>query len=195
MIKSKQKRSRPTRKRKGDRLLNIDASASEIKCDYSIAPLDRLAIHMDMKWGVDSLPELVSPETAQKNGSIMAKLNAAIAANDPDRCLAIAQGCMRGLTAMDNEATASGQPQARPDVLEYELDGFKFGILPDDGHWPAAMQERPDLRLFTMREIAVTLKAMRIDRPLIDAVKNIPGAEITQIRQKVGKPHDDPIPF
>ena len=72
------------RQKKSDRILHGSQNRDAIMCDYALAPVDRLAIHMDEKWGIDVLPELVSVETAMKFGSAMAKMNAAIDANDPE---------------------------------------------------------------------------------------------------------------
>ena len=69
---------RPKRQKKADRLLHSGQSQNQVMCDFALAPLDRLAIEMDRKWGIDVLPELVSVEMAQKYGSAMAKLNAAM---------------------------------------------------------------------------------------------------------------------
>ena len=77
-----QQHKRPRRQKKGDRLLDRAASLNEIQCDKAVAVMDRLAIQMDRRWGVDRLPELVSIETAQKYGSALAKLNAALEGND-----------------------------------------------------------------------------------------------------------------
>lgn len=187
---------RPRRQRKGDRLLYSGAAKAEVECDYAVAPLDRLAITMDEKWGIDRLPELVSIETAQKYGSAMAKLNAALEAGDPQEVAKRAQVCMRGLGVMDKEAIASGQSQASADYLEYEIDGFKFAIMRDKHHWKACQAERPDLRFFSLREVGVALQALKIDNPIFAEVKkHFPAAEITSIAEKSSRSLDDPLPF
>ena len=180
-------RKRPYRQKKADRLLTpgADRSPDQIQCDYAVAPLDQRAREMDRKWGVDRLPELVSPETAQKYGSAMAKLNAAIDADDPKETLVRAQVVMRGLTAMDAEAEAAGAPKASPHVIEAEIDGWHFGILTDPAYWPAVTEARPDLTLFTMREIATNLRTAQMHHPMIEAAKKIGGAEIINIKPRL----------
>jgi hypothetical protein len=69
---------RPTRQRKSDRMLHSGVTQEEIQCDYALAPFDHMAHSLDLKWGVDRLVELVSPDMAERYGSAMAKLNAAI---------------------------------------------------------------------------------------------------------------------
>lgn len=187
---------RPRRQRKADRLTYSGASREEIECDYAVAPLDRLATKMDEKWGIDRLPELVSAETAQRYGSAMAKLNAALETNDPAEVLKRAQVCMRGLAAMDREATEAGQPQASADYWEYELEGFRFAIMRDDRNWMACKDARPDLTFFSLREVGVALKALKIDNPIFKEVKkHFPAAELSSIAARCGKQPEDPIPF
>jgi len=189
---------RPRRQRKGDRLLNPDASKAEVVCDYAVAPMDRLARQLEEKWGVDRLPELVSVETAQKYGSALAKLNAALEEGDPAEVAKRAQVCVRGLKVMNDEAEAAGQPQASAEYWEYELDGFKFGILKDEAHWMTCKDARPDLRFFTMREIGVALRALKIDNPIFAEVKkHFPASQITSIAERASEPRslDEPIPF
>jgi hypothetical protein len=103
---------RPRRERKADRLMSPDATKAQIECDYAIAPMDRLALEMDRKWGIDRLPELVTPEMATRYGQAMAHMNECIRLGDPAKCVAAANNCIRGLHAMDAEATKLGK-QAR----------------------------------------------------------------------------------
>lgn len=187
---------RPRRQRKADRLTYSGASRAEIECDYTVAPMDRLATKMDRKWGIDRLPELVSVETAQKYGSAIAKLNEALEKNDPEEVKLRAQVCQRGLAAMDREATEAGQPEASAEYWEYEIDGFRFAVMKDERNWMACKDTRPDLQFFTLREIGVALKALKIDNPVFAEVKkHFPAAEITSIAERCGKNPEDEIPF
>ena len=47
--KTAKRPKRPTRQRKADRQLHSGISAEEIRCDYALAPFDRLAAEMDRK--------------------------------------------------------------------------------------------------------------------------------------------------
>lgn len=173
---------RPRRERKSDRLISPDARAEEIRCDMAIAPLDRLARTMDERWGIDRLVELVSPETAEKYGSAMAKLNAAIAAADPEECLKRAQVCMRGLSAMNQEAIDTGHQPNAGEWWEYEIDGWKFAIVKDNCEWPLVKKARPDLAVYSMREIGNLLKGVHAG--IISEVKaQFPQAQISEIRK------------
>ncbi len=182
---------RPQRRRP-DRIVDPDLTKQESASYASIAPFDRLATTMDRKWGVNRLEELVSPETARKWGEAMGMLNDAIRDKDPEACQHAASVCMRGLKAMDAEAASAGHtaPQV---IAEYELDGFHFAIIGDNGDWAPIKEQRPDLRVYSLREIAVALQM--INAPAVDAVKNVfPQAEIRMPKDFYKNGGDD-IPF
>ena len=167
-------------------------------CDYALAPFDRAANDMDLKWGIDRLPYLVSPATAAKYGSAVAKLNAALETHDPAEVQARVEVCIRGMAAMDAEAEANGSPKARPEVIEFEYDGRRIGIMPDKDWWQTVKAERPDLTLFTLREVGVALAFMQGNNPVIaEAKKHFPKAEVVQIKpqSQLARDLDDEIPF
>ena len=187
-VKKMTQTNRPRRKKKADRLLNPGSSKDEIMCDYSIAPMDRLALEMDRKWGIDRLPEIVSPETAQRYGVAMAHLNECLESGDPEKCKAAAEGCMRGLQFMDAEATANGKPQAAGEFWEYELkegeQPFRFAVMADPYEWQASKAQRPDLQFFTMREVALALREYAKSKMVTEAQKHFPQAEIVNIKTR-----------
>jgi hypothetical protein len=189
--------TKPLRQRRGDRLTSHKATSEEVQADYATGPFDAAARRMDLKWGVSRLPDLVSPETAARFGAAIAKLNAAIDAADPDLVIAKVKVCIKGFEFMDAEATASGAQPADPEVMEYDLDGFRFGILRDAAAWMAAQEARPDLRLYTLAEVATALKG--VTGPIVDAVRDaFPGARITSVKSKPPVNYDlggDSIPF
>lgn len=195
-VMTRQPRRQPTKK--FDRFLTPDASAEETKIHYTLAPFDNAVREMEKRWGIDRLPELVSIETAQKYGFSVGKLNDAIRAQDAELTAQWAAVCIRGLHAMNDEAEAAGKPKSRPDMLEFQLDDFHFAILPDKDWWPEVRKQRPDLTLFSLREVAIALIAARADNPVIAAAKAaFPKAEITKIDAKLHRATkiDDEIPF
>lgn len=192
------KAKRPRRQRKGDRLLNPDSRREEIACDHAIAPFDRLATEMERKWGIDRLPALVSPETATRYGHAIADLNVAIAKNDPAAVLACANNCIKGLNVMDAEATAAGHQPATGEFWEYDLEGFRFAVMPDAAEWQSAKAKRPDLRFFTMREVAIALRHYCENYPIGEVKQKFPQAQITKITNRAPVDYangGDPIPF
>ncbi len=189
------KPGRQTRQKKSDRILHGNQSKDAIMCDYALAPVDRLAMQMDEKWGIDRLPELVSVETAQKYGSAMAKMNAAVEAGDVEECKLRCEVVMRGLHAMDAEAERAGAQKACKDVWEVEINGKLVGVMRDGRAWKWRMGESAELRVLRGREVAVVYSWFRENwaGELEKAAKqSFPGAEMIDIK---GKTFDDPIPF
>ncbi|WP_299945321.1 hypothetical protein [uncultured Ruegeria sp.] len=197
---------RPRRQRKGDRLLSPDARKEEIACDHSLAPFDRLAIEMERKWGIDQLPALVSPETSTRYGHAIADLNAAIAKSEPAAVTACVQNCIKGLGVMDAEATAAGHQPATGEFWEYEfmphdaMEAFRFAVMRDDAEWQTSKACRPDLRFFSMREVALALHHYCSRHPVGEVKDLFPGAQITKINEPSKPPVDwdaggDPIPI
>ena len=189
--------TKPKRQKKSDRLMYAGISKEEMMCDMALAPMDRLAEQMDAHWGIDRLPELVTPETAAKYGSAMAKLNAATEANDPAEVQLRAEVVMRVLSAMDAEAKRLGAQPASTDVWEVELNGETVGIMRDARGWKAIQAQRPDLRLVTLREVAAALEAWSQSVPAEyeRAIKASFGDEAEVVSYKRKKDIDDPIPF
>ena len=186
----------PKRMKKSDRMLHAKMSADEQKCDYAIAPFDRLAIEMDRKWGIDMLPELVSTSMADRYGSALAKLNDAIDENDPEAVQGRAEVCMRGVAAMDAEATSSGAVRASTDVWEVDGNECVYAVLRDGRSWQAV--DRDDVTVVTLREVAVALDFLAASKAgdFRDVVKENfgNGAEMMGITPRCQQ-YDDEIPF
>lgn len=187
---------RPRREKKSDRLLSPGSTSSEIAVDYAIAPFDRAALDMERLWGVDRLPELVTPALAAKYGAAMAFLNDCINRGDATEAAAAAANCIKGLAAMDAEARSLGHKPAPADVWLYELDGHRFGIIRETGDWTTLQDSHPGLTLYSLREVALALQSYKSALPKIEAIKAaFPGAEITAVRSKLAEELEDLIPF
>lgn len=186
------------RKPKFDRLLNPGASATELRCDYAVAPFDRVALDMERLWGIDRLPELVGPVMAERFGRAMAHLNDCMNAEDAEATAAAAANCIKGLHAMDAEARRLGHVPVTPDVWFIEVDGKRVGLIRDVSEWPPVAAAHPGVTLYTMREVAIALEAHKNALPTIAAVKaSFPGAQIAAVRQRSDTEEylDDQIPF
>lgn len=176
------------RQRKHDRITSPGATPDEIKIDFCLGPFDKASRDMDLKWGVDRLPDLVSVETAAIWGVTMANLNAAIqdqhTAADQEQAranvIACVESALRGFSYMDAEAERTGAKPADKSIFEYELAGTKIGVMADDAAWPAIKAERPELVLYTMREVANALEAY--GGATVNAVKeHFPNATISKV--------------
>ena len=185
----------PRRLRKEDRLTCPGSTAEEVQCDFALGPLDTKTRAMDLKWGVNRLSELVSIETAQKFGFSVGKLNEAINAVDPANSAAWAGVCMRGLDAMDAEATRLGHAPIPPAIWQLEVGGVVCAILQDFDQWPAAQAALPGVRLYSLREVALALEAYG---QTVAAVKDaFPGATVQRVRpmSELEESLNDEIPW
>lgn len=187
--------ARPRPQRKHDRIaFGGKTTPTEIAIDHAIAPFDRLAREMEKTWGIDGLVARVSPQMAASFGKAVTMLNEALDAQDIDRAVDRASNAMRGLVAMDAEARRLGHTPPDPIVVETQVGDHHFGILVDGGLWERAQEQRPNLKLYTLREVSVALKML--EQPLIDSVKaSFPGAEVIGFKPRRAVEHDDLIPF
>lgn len=174
------KQKRPHRQKKADRILHHGVPSAEIECDYAIAPMTRIAEQMDRKWGIDRLCELVSTETATRYGVAIAYLNECIDGKDAAKCADAANNCIRGMEAMDKEATALNRPRVKGAYAEYVLGDFKMALVLDDKEWPAVKDARPDLMMFTVREAAIALKAYAEVVPMGEVKAHFPDAKLAK---------------
>lgn len=174
------KPKRPRRQRKGDRLISPDARRDEIMVDHAVAAFDREATRLERKWGYDRLPELVAPDLAARFGGAIGYLNEAIREANPDKAAAAAQNCIRGLHAMEAAAIKAGHqpPQA---IAHGDLDGWAFRIVADAADTAAI--EHDGISTFTLREVAIALRA-QLGSPLVEAVKErFPRAEVCAVKK------------
>lgn len=181
---------RPRRQKLGDQLTTTDARADEIACDHAVAPFDRAARQAEQTWGIDKLPELVSPETAAKYGSAMAKLNAALADNNPEEVAARAAVCVRGLRVMDAEARASGHQPTPDGFWMHEQNGDQMIIARDVRDWPMIEKLHPGVPIFSLTEVANALEAY--GQTVVAIKKQFPAAQIERTSKEITS---DAIPF
>ena len=191
-----QRPKRPRREKKSDHFISPDAKAAESKLHSTLAVLDRLAGKMDQKWGVDKLVELQKPDTdlAARYGSAMGRLNEAMREGNQEQVQHMVGVCCRGLAAMDKAAAEAGE-QPSPLLGEYKLDdGFHIGIVAEAGDWPPIAAERPELTIFSLREIAVLLKPATVVTKIKDTFD---GSDVkkTKLSTKFFNEGGDIIPF
>jgi hypothetical protein len=185
--------TRPHRHNKGDRLMHSGAKPEEIACDFALGPFDTAARNMERKWGINRLEGLVPPAMAAKYGLAIAHLNACIDAANPNDTAAAAANCIKGLAAMDAEATAAGHQPIPPAAQEIEVDGKLCAVLWDGNQWPAYAALRPGVRTYTPTEVANALAAYG---QTVAAIKDaFPGATVTAVRSPLAQALDDEIPF
>lgn len=188
--------TRPQRYRKADLVMHPGSSATDIRHDYACAAFDRAARAADAEWGQDRLPELVSPATAEKYGSAMAKLNAAISGDDPAETAARAAVCIRGMDALRAEAIALGHRPTPPEAWRFTTeDGAPCAVIREGGDWTALVASLPGVRLYSLREVMLALQHYGAS---VAAIKDaFPAAEVVAVRKltKLEKELNDSIPF
>jgi hypothetical protein len=191
-----------TERRRPDIFTDPEVHGNSIRdaIHHAILPLDRVASEMEMKWGCERLPSLVSPETAARFGSAKAKLDVAIQANDPQEVARRAVVMIKGWAKMDLEATETGHEALSPDIWSYTTStGFKIAVARSNAD--ALKSIRTDDRLagvavYSMDEIARILEADSYR--LLETVKTTwPEAKITKIRKEKApaSEFDDDVPF
>jgi hypothetical protein len=143
--------------------------------------LDELAHSLEMKWGVDRLPRLVTPETAARFQHWADKLNAAIEAG-ADNVAEVAGIVERGWRAMDAEATARGCFPLPPACFSVQVDGHIVEIAQDQAHATAlihwARNEGRTVAVWTLEEVATVLRLHGVAH---QAKEIWPGALVTAL--------------
>lgn len=187
--------TRPRRQNKSDRLISPGATNEEIRCDFALAPFDRAALDAERTWGIDRLPGLVSPQTAERYGRAVAHLNERIAASDPDGTASAAANCVRGLAAMEAEARAAGHQPLKPTVWQIVVGGRTCCLIRDVAEWPAVAAEHPGAAIYTLQEVSVALE--HFGQIVVAAKDAFPGAQVTAVRAPttLEVELEDQIPF
>lgn len=180
------KMKRPQRQKSGDRMLAKHAREAEIRIDYAVAPLTKLTNDLDKFWGVDTLVELVPPDMACKFGGAVAKLNAAIEAQDVDEVIKWVGVCMRGSKAMHEAALASGAAPASDEAWIIAADDKQFALLKDSRSWQRFQEKHPDIEVLTEREIIMAISFFRkskLGEMVGETKKHFPEAEVIEFRE------------
>jgi len=167
---------------------------------HALLPLDRTASEMEMKWGCERLPSLVSPATAALFGSAKAKLDAAIKVNDPQEVVRRAAVMIKGWAKMDAEATERGHKALSPDIWSHTTStGFKVAVARSNADAIKSIRTNDRLEgvaVYSLDEIARILEAESYR--LLDTVKKTwPEAKVAKTRKKKAPAplFDDGVPF
>lgn len=162
--------------------------------------LDETAHALEMKWGVDRLPRLVTAETAARFQHWADKLNAAIEAG-ADNVAELAGIVERGWQAMDAEASARGCFPLPPACYSIRVDDHIVEVAGTQEHATAliwwAKNEGRTTAVWTLEEVATVLRLHGIAHT---AKEVFPGARVTTppAEMRAGKRRfesADEIPF
>ena len=191
-----------TERRRPDIFTDSEAHGDSVAdaIHHALLPLDRAASEMEMKWGCERLPSLVSPETASLFGSAKAKLDAAIQVNDPQEVVRRAAVMIKGWSKMDSEATEMGHEAMSPDIWSHTTpNGFKVSVARSNADAIKSIRTNDRLEgvaVYSLDEIARILEAESYR--LLDTVKKTwPEARVTKTRKKKAPAplFDDGVPF
>ena len=153
--------------------------------------LDTVSRSMQMKWGVDRLPRLVSEYLRIKFEQQRNLLEAAIKSNDAARIAKQSEGMRRAWVALDQVATADGHRPLSEAVWtsKHEKTGDIVTVYRDDA-------QIVDIAAaggvtFTLEELVKLIPA-----EVLVAKKEFHGIKITDVRDKGGDDElNDEIPF
>ena len=166
--------------------------------DAALANHDRAITLMDAKWGVNVLPDLVSPETAAKFARSTSKRDLSIETGDDDAAIAAFGSVVRGLAALDAEATAAGHVPLKVDRVwvSRAVDGNPVAIVQSntDARIAHASKRFEGYLIYSLEEIMLIIS----DRSLLgvlDAKKLFPGATIEKVKPAVVWKQGDDLPF
>ena len=164
---------------------------------HAIKPVDEIATKMELKWGCDRLPGLVSPATAAKFGSAKAKLDDAIYNNDPQAVAKRATVMVNGWKALDKEASNNHKP-FKPRIWHHTTEnGFKFAIAKGNADAIKTIKTDPrmeNVAVYSLDEIGKLLESDKM--AVVDAVKkSFKGSVIESVKQNKNKNLDQEIPF
>tara|TARA_R110000744_G_scaffold270865_1_gene383957 strand:+ start:988 stop:1563 length:576 start_codon:yes stop_codon:yes gene_type:complete len=187
-----------TNRRRPDAITERDGYTDPIAdgIHHAIKPLDKMATDMELKWGCDRLPSLVSPAMAAKFGSAKAKLDHAIELNGPQEVVHAVNVMLRGWMALDAEATKMGHQPLEPNIWSHTTEaGFTFAVAQGNAQALKAAKMGNDfkgVKIFSLDEIGRLLEADSLT--LVNATKeHFPGATVTKINAtQIGK---DDVPW
>jgi hypothetical protein len=163
--------------------------------------LDETAHQMEMRWGVDRLIRLVSPETAARFTHWQDKLNAALE-HGGGNVAELASIVERGWKAMDAEATARNAVPIKDRWKEYRRGNAIFAIADDE----EAAHACSLVAQWERREVSVYLADALLDaalaNPMLKAIHaawpgalvTTPPAEHRQGRRRMDSGDDIPFP-
>jgi len=151
---------------------------------HAIKPLDRIANRMELKYGCDRLPSLVSCETAQRFGSAKAKLDQAIIDNDADAVAKKASVLIKGWQKMDQEAASGGHTALEPTIWSHTTEfGFKFAVAQGNADAIKAIRTAPEMEgvaVYSLDEIGRILESDSMK--LVNSIKNVlPDSKVTKV--------------
>jgi hypothetical protein len=151
--------------------------------DFGIAQavidgLDETAQQMELKWGVRRLRLLVDDDLRMRFDAQKAKLDAALASNQPGYIRSQGEGMRRAWSALDKAATEAGAEPLSPEVWECQLpsSGEVVSVVRTEAE---AQHVARDGEVWTMAEVAVLIE--RLGHEARQVKRTFPGSAVVDI--------------
>ena len=175
----------------------VTSEATYRKIQNYLTEYDRVVSDYERRWGVERLPNLVSPELRDRFWQQMDKLNDAIhrdAAVDVEHHVAVT---LRAYGALEKEAIALGGKEIGMDVWTAHVDDKVVAIARDEQAVTHIKNDMPDALVYCVQEVAVILAKWSEQNALAVEVKDtFPGATVTDVKPtELEDKLDDIIPF
>jgi hypothetical protein len=177
--------------------LSIDLAApGDVATRATLDGLDEVAARMERKWGVGTLRLLVGDELRIRFDAQKAKLDAALASNQPGYVRAQAAGMQRAWLALDRTAVEAGAEPLSPQVWEC--------VLPSSGEVVSIVRTEAEAHhvaregeVWTVAEVGVLIE--RMGDQVRQVKRTFPGSSVVEVRDREVPPGDlregDQIPF
>jgi hypothetical protein len=148
--------------------------------------VDEAVRQMERKWGVGRLRLLVSDTLRIRFDAQQAKLDAAIATNEPAYIRTQAEGMCRAWRALDGAATESGAEPLAPEVWECVLaaTGEIVSIVRTEAEAHHIARES---EVWTLAEIAVLIE--RLGDGVRQVKRTFPGSMVVEVRDRSPPAH------
>ena len=167
---------------------------AERKIQSALVELDKVAVDIERRWGVDRLRELVSPELRERFDETLDRLNAAVGLSDVGGVEKHAAAMGRGWLALEKAAKAAGARELDGKHWEAALpDGRVLCVTETRENAYKVSQDRPGCVVLSVPEIAALFAIWDGKGLVTEALAAFPGAEIVRVRGKVEL--NDEIPF
>jgi hypothetical protein len=177
--------------------LSVDLTApNDIATKAILDGLDEIAARMERKWGVGRMRLLVGDELRIRFDAQKAKLDAALASNQPVYVRPQAEGMQRAWLALDRAATEAGAGPLSPHVWEC--------VLPSSGEVVSLVRTEAEAHhvarkgeVWTLAEVGVLIE--RMGKDVREVKRTFPGSAVVEVRDRELPPVDrakgDEIPF
>ncbi len=179
---------------------SVTSEATYRKIQNYLTEYDRVVSDYERRWGVERLPNLVSPELRDRFHEQMDKMNAAIDKVDPIAVEEEVQTTIRGIKALEKAAVLAGAKELTGEHWEAPMkDGTVLAIAKTDAEVSRVQKDNRDMIVYSVAEIGRIIGAWRENEEAktLDAIKRtFDGAIVEEVKPKITEAMlDDEIPF